>query len=501
MKRLLMGAGLGVALLLAVCLARVALLPAPAAPGTAIAPIELDEAGAVTRLAGALRIPTISHTDKALNDPAALAAFAAHLEKGFPRVHAALTRENVGPSLLYTWPGRDTAALPLLLLAHMDVVPVEPGTEAKWTHPPFGGVVAGGYIWGRGARDDKSSVLGLLESVEWLLARDFVPPRTVYLAFGHDEEIGGQDGALKVAALLKSRGVKADLLDEGGAVLDGLVSGVQRPVAAIMAAEKGYFTVRMTARAEGGHSSRPPAVTAVGRLAQAVSRVQMHPLPTRLERPVTDMFDRLAPEMPFGQRLALANRWLFGPILRRRLASSQTTNTLVRTTTAPTVFHAGVKDNVLPSEAYALVNFRLLPGDTIKGVLAHLRQVIADPGIELAQDGGFGNEASVPSPIDSPAFRLLERTTREIFPEAVVSTGLVTGATDARNYEGVYVTRYNFSPSVLNAQDLPSIHGTDERIAVDNYLRMVRFYVRLLQNLGPQGASKNPALAFISGTA
>lgn len=471
-----------VAAALGVCGVRVALLPAPAAPGAPIPAIALDENGAVQRLAAALRIPTISHTEPARNDPLLLDALAAHLQASFPRVHERLAREAVGRSLLYTWAGRDPAARPLLLLAHLDVVPIEPGTEQKWTHPPFAGVVADGYVWGRGARDDKSSVLALLESAEWLLAQDFQPARTVYLAFGHDEEIGGQDGAKQVAALLKSRGVKADLLDEGGAVYSGLVPGVKRDVAAILAAEKGYFTVRLTARAQGGHSSRPPPVTAVGRLARAVARVQQSPFPTRLERPVTDMFDRLAPEMAFGQRLVLANRWLFGPLIRKRLAADPTTNALVRTTTAPTVIHAGVKDNVLPSEAYALVNFRLLPGDTLQGVLAHLRQVIADDGIELREDGGFGNEASVPSPIGNSAFALLERTAREIFPDAAVSTGLMTGASDARNYAGVYETRYNFNPSVLTPEDLPTIHGTDERIAVENYLRMIRFYVRLLQN-------------------
>jgi carboxypeptidase PM20D1 len=484
-KTPLKGAGLLLAIVAATCLIRVALLPAPAGPGTAAPAIELDGDGAVRRLAEALRIPTISYTDHEQNDPAQLDALAAHLQRSFPRVHRALSRESIGRSLLYTWPGKDPAARPLLLLAHMDVVPIEPGTEGKWTHPPFGGVVADGSIWGRGAHDDKSSVLALMESAEWLLAQGFQPPRTVYFAFGHDEEIGGQQGAKQVAATLQSRGVRADLLDEGGAVLDGIYPGVARPVAAIFAAEKGYFTVRLTTRAEGGHSSRPPPVTAIGRLARAVARVQQSPFPTRLERPVTDMFDRLAPEMPFSSRLLLANRWLFGPLIRRNLANGQTTATLVRTTTAPTVFHAGIKDNVLPSEAYALINFRLLPGETMAGVLDHLRQVIADDGVELREDGGFGNEASVPSPIDGPAFALLERTAREIFPEAVVSTGLVTGATDARNYAGVYETRYNFSPARLTPEDLPTIHGTNERIAVDDYLRMIRFYVQLLRNAAP----------------
>jgi len=484
-RKALMGAGALLALLAAICLIRVARLPEPAPPGSAAAAPELDRTGAVRRLAGALRIPTVSHAEAEKNDPAAFDAFARYLQAQFPRTHASLVRETVNrSSLLYTWAGRDPEAVPLLLLAHMDVVPVEPGTEAQWTHPPFGGVVADGSIWGRGARDDKSSVLALMEAAERLLARDFRPARTVYFAFGHDEEIGGRDGALQIARLLQSRGVRADLLDEGSAVLEGLVPGVRRPVAAIMAAEKGYYTVKLTTRAEGGHSSRPPPVTAVSRLARAVARVQQSPLPTRLVRPVTDMFDRLAPEMGFADRLVLANRWLFGPLIRRRMAANPTTNTLVRTTTAATVFHAGVKDNVLPSEAWALVNFRLLPGDTIPGLLAHVRQAIADDGVTLAEYDGFGAEASPLSPLDGEFFRLLERTARETFPQAVVSTGLVTGATDARNYEGVYATRYNFSPSVLTAADLPTIHGTDERIAADNYLGMIAFYTRLLRNAG-----------------
>jgi carboxypeptidase PM20D1 len=485
-NKLLKGAGLLLAVVVSICLVRVALLPGPAEPGTAVPPIALDEAGAVDRMAGALRIPTVSYGEPEKNDPAQLDAFAGYLRRSFPRAHAALTREQVGKSLLFTWTGQDPVAAPLLLLAHMDVVPIEPGTEQKWTHPPFGGVVADGAIWGRGARDDKSSVVALLESAEWLLAQGFRPTRTVYLAFGHDEEIGGVDGAQKIAALLRARGVtNADLLDEGSAVLTGgIVPGVRRPVAAIMTAEKGYFTVKMTTRAEGGHSSRPPPVTAVSRLARAVARVQQNPLPTRLVSPVTDMFDRLAPEMPLANRLVLANRWLFSPLIRRQLAANQTSNTLVRTTTATTVFQAGIKDNVLPSEAMALVNFRLLPGDTMAGVLTHLRQVIADDGVELAEYGGFGQEATAVSSIDNEAFRLLERTVREIFPDAVVSTGLVTGATDARNYAGVYANRYNFSPSAITPEDLPTIHGTDERIGVGNYLGMVRFYVQLLRNAG-----------------
>lgn len=486
MKVLPQAFALVLALVAATCLVRVWRLPGPADVATPAPPMALDAGGAVRRLAESLRIPTLSHEDRDRFDAAAFAAFAEHLRASFPRVHRALTLESVGPSLLYTWTGRDPARPPMLLLAHLDVVPVEPGTEAGWTHPPFGGVVADGYVWGRGARDDKSSVLALLEAAEHLLAEGFQPARTVILAFGHDEEIGGEQGARRVAALLRERGVRAEfLLDEGSAVLDGLVPGVARPVAAIMTAEKGYLTVRMTARDAGGHSSQPPRPTAVGRLARAVARVQDTPLPARLAPPVTDMLDQLAPEMPFAMRLAIANRWLFAPLLERRLAAGRTTDPLIRTTTAPTMFHAGVKDNVLPAEAQALVNFRLLPGDTRAAVLEHLRRVVADEGIEIAEHGTFGNEASVPASPDSASFRLLAWTAREIFPDAAISTGLVIGATDARNYEGVYKSRYNFSPGLLGPADLAGIHGTDERIAVDNYLGMIRFYAQLLRNDAP----------------
>lgn len=487
MKKALGSAVLALALLAGVCLVRVWSLPAPAASrvATPVTLEALDADGAVQRLAASLRIPTISHADPARIDPAAFTAFARHLQRSFPRAHRALRLEKVGHSLLYTWTGRDAAGPPILLIAHLDVVPIEPGTESNWTHPPFGGVVAGGFVWGRGARDDKSSVLALMEAAEWLLAAGYQPPRTVYLAFGHDEEIGGQEGAKAVAAVLKSRGVRAEfLLDEGSAVLDGLVPGVTRPVAAINAAEKGYLTLKLTARQPGGHSSMPPKQTTVGRLARAVARVQDAPMPARLGPPVTDMLDRLAPEMAFGQRLALANRWLFGPAIQASFAGNPARGALIRTTTAPTVFQAGIKDNVLPTEASALINFRLLPGDRIDDVVRHVRRAVDDPGIEIAPASGFNSEASTPAPLEGPAWNLLALTAGEVFPQALVGTGLVIGATDARLYEGVFEARYNFSPFVLDAADLATIHGTDERIAVDNYLGMIRFYVRLLQNWG-----------------
>jgi len=259
-----------------------------------------------------------------------------------------------------------------------------------------------------------------------------------------------------------------------------VVRGVERPVASIATAEKGYASFRLTTHDAGGHSSRPPAVTAIGRLARAVALVEQNPMPERLSPPVADMLDRLAPEYGFGRRLAVANQWLLAPLIARSLTHDRLTSALVRTTTAPTIFHAGIKDNVLPREAYAIVNFRILPGDTIAVVEQHIRDVVADPEIDIALEAF----ASEPSPVSDPAapgFALLERTVNEVFPEAVVATGLVIGATDNRHYGAVRDNRYNFVPDILTDEDIKTVHGVNERVGVDAYARMVQFYARFLK--------------------
>ncbi len=448
--------------------------------------LALDEPALAARLARGLRIATVSDADPAKVDAQAFDDFHALLAELYPRVHAALELERIGThSLLYRWAGRDETLAPALLAAHMDVVPIEPGTEAQWTHAPFGGVIAGDSIWGRGALDDKSCLMGLLESAELLLAEGFVPPRTLYLAFGADEEIGGAGGAVEIARTLRQRGVRlAFTLDEGSAVTQGIIAGVKPPVAAVMAGEKGYITFRLSLHGEGGHSSTPTSDAVIPRLARAVARLDAQPMPARLTPPVAKMLDRVAPEMPFPARFLIGNRDLFEPLVLRVLSQSSITNALIRTTQAITVFDAGVKDNVLPSEAHALVNYRLLPGDSIDGVRTHIVEVIDDPSIEVRPTEEFGNEAPPLSDPDAPAFKLLERTVQQIFPAAIVSSGIILATTDNRHYAGIADQSYYFAPFVYTPDDQSRIHGTDERIKVGDYANMVRFYTQLMRNAG-----------------
>jgi carboxypeptidase PM20D1 len=481
-KRLLGLLAIALALVLAAALLRAARLDSRQIRVAPAATIELDEAALGERLAGGIRFETVTRQDPALLPIAELQAFQAHLERSYPRMHAALTRERVlEHSLLYTWPGSDPDLEPLLLMAHQDVVPVEPGSEGDWTHPPFSGAIADGVVWGRGSLDDKGSLFALCEAVERLLADGYTPRRTLLLAFGHDEEVAGT-GAEATARLLAERGIHPLLVvDEGLGVLEGVLPGIDRPVALIGIAENGYATVELSVTAEGGHSSTPPRQTAVGILAAAVARLEQQPMPGGLEGVSHELFAYLAPELPFSLRLPLANLWLFGGIVEAQLEADPSMNAMLRTTTAATMIEGSVKENVLPIRAKAAVNFRLLPGDSSEQLLAHVHRAVADQRVELR----FLREpieASPVSPLDGPGFPLLQRSIAEIFPEAVVAPGLVLGGTDSRQYTRVTPEVFRFMPFVFRPESLRLAHGTNEHIALADYARGVRWFVRLIEN-------------------
>ena len=453
--------------------------PEPAAP--AIRPA-FDEAALAGRLAAALRFQTVSDAEKPAEDHDALRALRAYLAATYPLAHARLSPETVGDSLLFTWRGSDPTLPPAALLAHLDVVPAEAGA---WRVPPFEGRIADGFIWGRGALDDKVAVLGILEAATALLQQGFQPRRTLYFAFGQDEETGGHAGAATLADLLKTRGVKLDsVLDEGEVVGEGLVPGVAKPVAFIGTAEKGYLSLRLRATGPGGHSSMPGGADAAARLVRALARLEEHPFPPRFTEPVDGLFRTLAPEMGALQRLALANRWLSAPLLERQLSASPATNALLRTTMALTNLDAGTRENVIPGRAEATLNLRLLPGDTGAAATARVRAVIGDAAVTVTPDPASALEASPISPTEDPAFGAVAAAIHQAFPEALVAPALVLGGTDSAHYAALARTTYRFLPVRIGPEDLERFHGRDERLAVKDYADAVRFYAAYLQAAG-----------------
>jgi carboxypeptidase PM20D1 len=365
----------------------------------------------------------------------------------------------------------------------MDVVPVEPGTEADWQEDAFSGAIKDGKIWGRGTLDDKLSVFAILEAAELQLTAGFKPKRTLYFAFGHDEEIGGENGAGKIAALLKGRGVKlAFTLDEGMVIVQGIMPSVEAPIAFIALAEKGYLTLKLTATTEGGHSSIPPRTTAIGKIAKAVFQLEENRFPAALNSPASDMFDTLAPHMDLPLKAIISNRWLLEPLLVSELAKGGATNAIVRTTTAVTIAEGGTKDNVLPSTATATINFRLLPGTSIDNVIEHVRAAIDDPDIDIAVKQG--NEASRVSSMSADGYRIIEKTIRETLPDVLVSPGLMLAGSDSKHYEAIAENSYRFLPMRFGPEDIARVHGTNERIYIDNYVEIIQFYRQLMENTG-----------------
>lgn len=446
--------------------------------------MSVDENKAARHLSDAIKFKTISHEDTKKIDYTQLVELREYLQKTYPLAHKNIKRAIISNySLLYTWLGSDANAKPILLMGHMDVVPVESGTEKNWTYPPFDGKIADGFIWGRGAMDDKLCVLGLLEAAERLLQTGFNPKRTIYFAFGHNEEIGGEGGAQEIAALLKSRGVQLEyVLDEGLAIITkGIIPGLSAPLALIGIAEKGYLSVELSAQTEGGHSSTPPPHTSIGILANAIKKLEDNPVPGGIRGPAQKMFEYVGPEMQFHMKMAIANLWLFHPVVEKLLAENPASNAVMRTTTAVTMLNAGIKDNVIPQKARAVVNFRILPGDTVESVLAHVKKTINDAHIQV-KPLFKGTEPSPVSSTENESFKTLQRTVKEIFPDSVVAPSLVLGATDSRHYQSIAQDVYRFVPMRLVKEDLSRVHGTNERIGIKNFAQIIQFYAQLMKN-------------------
>ncbi len=493
--RIVAGLSALVAVLAVIVVGRTLLMaPAPGA-GAGEPPQPISEAAvaeAAQHLSQAIQMQTISWQRGASGPKAdasarALVAFRDFISATYPAFSHAALREIVSDySLLFTWKGSDASLKPILLMSHMDVVPVVPGTEGDWTHPPFAGVIADGTVWGRGAIDCKGSLIAMLEAANALAASGFQPQRTIMFAFGHDEEISGLNGNRKIAALLKERGVElAFVSDEGGLVTEGAVGGIDVPVALIGIAEKGYLTLRLTAHAKGGHSSMPPAEdkTAVGRLIAAITRVANAPFTSGIDKPTQAMLDALAPAMPFSRRMIFANMWLFKPLVINVLNSNPQTAAQLHTTIAPTMLEAGVKENVLPPEASGIVNFRLHQRDTIESAIAHVSAAVDDDQVDIEPLEGARNASAV-SNLDGAAFGLLRKTIRARYPDALITPNLTVAGTDSRYYLPLTENVFRFVPIRVTASELAGFHATNERVRVSALAEAVGFYKLLMENSG-----------------
>jgi carboxypeptidase PM20D1 len=434
---------------------------------------------AIQNLSESVRIKTISYDEAEKFDSIPFINFLNFLEKKFPVCDSLLKKEIINKySALYKWEGKNPSLKPVILLAHIDVVPA----EGKWTEVPFSGLIKDEYIWGRGTLDDKVSILGIMEAAEKLLQEGFMPERTIYFAFGHDEEVMGNKGAKQIAALLKSRNIQAEfILDEGLVITHGIVPGIEKPVALIGTAEKGYASFKLSVSLEGGHSSMPQEETAIGVLSSAVAKIEREKLKPEITEPVKKFLDYVGPEMPFTKRIVFANQWLFKSFVIKAYEKSASGNALIRTVVTPTVIKGGLKENVIPDYAEAVINCRTLPGNSAESILKFLRETVNDERINFQL-----LNLIEPSPVagtETQGYASIEKTIRQIFPDALVAPSLVLAGTDSKHYVEISKNIYRFLPIRLMKEDLGRIHGANERIKTEDYKDVIRFYYQLIKNL------------------
>ena len=448
-------------------------------PTPSLTKVVINQDEAVQLLSKAITFKTVSYQDRSKFDFKEFDKFIAFLQESFPTVHEQLEFEKINDyALVYKWKGSDTNKMPVGLTSHYDVVPVLSGTEANWEQDPFSGVVVDGKIWGRGTLDDKIGVIGILQAVDYLIAEGFKPDRDMYFMFGFDEEIGGDEGAQAIVDTLKERGITFDyVLDEGGAIVENMVPGVNQPVGVVGISEKGSATAELTIEGSGGHSSQPKDHTNIGRISSAIAKLEDTQFNGDLRGPGEDLFEFVAPEMSFGMKYVFANKVIFEPVIEKILLGKPASAALIRTTIAPTIFQAGEQYNALPEKASATINLRLMPGDSLRDVKKFIEDTIEDDDIKVTVTG---SEASKVSSITDGSFQSIQQAARNVYNNAVVAPYLMFAGSDAKHYDSISKNTYRFLPVQITSEDFNRMHGTNEHVSVENYLKAIKFYAEVI---------------------
>jgi carboxypeptidase PM20D1 len=441
--------------------------------------------GALERLAELVKCRTVSHSDYSKFDLGEFVKFEETLIRLYPGVHKTLKREKPGDlALLYHWEGSVPALEPLLFLAHYDVVDA-PGEG--WDKPPFGGIIENGFLWGRGTRDMKGHLASLFEAVEALVSEGYRPARSIWFAFGGDEEVMGTMGAGVLSRLLRERGLRFSLVfDEGGIItVDQLKALLPVPVALPGLAEKGMVSLRLTAIAKPGHSSQPPVSTAIGNLSRALADLDKHPFPWKLNPTVKGLFRAISSEAPFPVRILFCNLWLFLPLVRRILSKNPSMAALLHTTQAMTIIKGGFQDNILPDQAEAVLNYRIMPDESIASVLERVSERVSRFGVTAEVNTAWPPNEPVPGTgYGTPWYSILASLVGTLMPGTITAPFLFVATTDSKAYADLTDQIIRFTPITGSSADMSMAHGFNERISEENHQMSIRFFRLFFKEAG-----------------
>lgn len=427
------------------------------------------------KISGAIKFRTISRDDYNV-DFNEYEKYIEYIKNTFPLVHENLELTIINDySLLYKWKGNGDK-LPCLLMAHYDVVPAN---DTNWEKGPFAGIIEDKKIIGRGTLDDKSQMISQLEAVEQLLKKDFKPNRDLYFAYGHDEEVGGFRGAANIAKYLRNKNIKLDIvLDEGGAISRNIIDGIYKDVAVIGIAEKGFANITLTATSTSGHASNPPKQTSLGKISEAIYKIERKNMKHKMTYPVEIMFKKIGPHMSFINRLILSNMWLFKSLFIKIYSNNLNGNAQLRTTIAPTMASGSLSENVLSKNSTAVLNCRISHNDSIDKLLKHIKNVV---GNEIHIKGSRLTEPSNISSIDSFHYKNIEKLIYSSFDNIIVTPYLMTACTDSVHYQDITNMTYRFAPLIMTKLDQGTIHAHNEYISFENLENCVNFYYNFIK--------------------
>ena len=444
---------------------------------------ESTSSRAAQRLAALIRIPTITDprsSKHGASEAAAFAMFRAALHEFYPQVFGAASVTELRRDGLMLKLAGASSEKPVVLMAHQDVVPVADDWFAEgWDYPPFEGVIADGFVHGRGSLDDKATLVLMLEAIEQLLSQGWVPPHDMYLIMGADEEATGKC-AQEAAGLLRKAGIKPFLVvDDGGAVATGTFPGVDFPLAVVGVAEKGTMSIELSVEGTGGHAATPPPRSAPGILAEAVIALERDPFPGSLHEVQLELITTVARHMKgpaaWGLRMARLLRWPLAAVLPRVSAEMAA---VTRTTTAVTMLTGAPAPSVLATKATAVVNVRVAVGSKASAVVERIKDVVG-PAITVTVVDTFP-----PSPVsprgDDARWRLIKEAVAASYPQAMVVPYVMFGSSDSRHLADLSSGIYRFAPVHMDAAQRASMHGPNERVEVESLGRGIEFFTALL---------------------
>ncbi len=443
-------------------------------------PRPVDTTALAAKMARAIQIPTRSLVGECKHDGVYFEEFHQYLAQDFPLVNRAAQKTVINDySIVYKFEGRDSTLAPGAFAAHIDVVPA-PGAE-RWTYAPFSGTIAGGYVYGRGAQDMKSTLVALMEAMEQLLAEGFRPERDIYFCFGHDEEVPTVDGALAIANWFDEQGIRLEfLIDEGGTLVDGTLAKLDHVFALVGICEKGYVDMKLTVEKDGGYGSLPVRPTAVAKLSKAFIKLEKKPMKPKVTPALKLTLKTIAPYLPKKYRGIAANPGFWVPLAMPFLTKIPLTNTMVATTFTPTMLQASSLQNVIPHEVTGNINTRIISGYTREDVKEYMEKVVGD---DVAVSYELGSDPTPMSDVNSIHYKRLTESIVSVYPLTVPIPYMFIANTDSRYYRRVCDNIFLFTPFVLTPEDQKRIHGVDERCSVAGLGQAAHFFIKCIEEL------------------